>query len=93
MRIVKRAWTFSQYALPLALILSAPELAAASAFQTSLTEVRLAYLDPGTGSFLIQAVVAAIAGMNELNIGHSIVARAIMVGFQQAVREMKDLVS
>ena len=31
--------------------------------------------------------------MHELNIGHSIVARAIMVGFEQAVREMKQLVS
>lgn len=37
--------------------------------------------------------VAAIDRMHELNIGHSIVARAIMVGFQQAVREMKQLVS
>lgn len=36
--------------------------------------------------------VAAIAGMSELNIGHSIVARAIMVGFEQAVREMKKLI-
>ena len=36
--------------------------------------------------------VAAIERMSELNIGHSIVARAIMVGFQQAVREMKQLV-
>lgn len=36
--------------------------------------------------------VAAIEGMNELNIGHSIVARAIMVGMERAVREMKDLV-
>jgi pyridoxine 5-phosphate synthase len=36
--------------------------------------------------------VAAIAGMRELNIGHSIVARALMVGFQQAVREMKVLI-
>jgi pyridoxine 5-phosphate synthase len=35
--------------------------------------------------------VAALAGMRELNIGHSIVARAIMVGMQQAVREMKNL--
>lgn len=35
--------------------------------------------------------VAAIEGMHELNIGHSIVARAVMVGFQPAVREMKDL--
>ena len=37
--------------------------------------------------------VAAIEGMHELNIGHSIVARAIMVGFEEAVREMKRLVS
>ncbi len=37
--------------------------------------------------------IAAIEGMHELNIGHSIVARAIMVGFEQAVREMKRLVS
>ncbi len=37
--------------------------------------------------------VAQIPDMHELNIGHSIVARAVMVGFQQAVREMKQLVS
>ena len=37
--------------------------------------------------------VARIEGMNELNIGHSIVARALLVGFTQAVREMKALVS
>lgn len=37
--------------------------------------------------------VAAIDGMTELNIGHSIVARALMVGFEQAVREMKRLIS
>ena len=36
--------------------------------------------------------VAAIADMSELNIGHSIVARSIMVGFEQAVREMKKLI-
>ena len=36
--------------------------------------------------------VAQIEGMHELNIGHSIVARAIMVGLQEAVREMKRLV-
>lgn len=35
--------------------------------------------------------IAMIAGMEELNIGHSIVARAVFVGFQQAVREMKQL--
>ena len=36
--------------------------------------------------------VAAIEDMHELNIGHSIIARAIFVGIEQAVREMKKLV-
>ena len=36
--------------------------------------------------------VARIPGACELNIGHSIVARAVMVGFQEAVREMKMLI-
>jgi pyridoxine 5-phosphate synthase len=36
--------------------------------------------------------VARLEGMGELNIGHSIVARAIFVGLTQAVREMKALV-
>jgi pyridoxine 5-phosphate synthase len=36
--------------------------------------------------------VALIPGMRELNIGHSIVSRAVMVGMAQAVREMKALV-
>ena len=35
--------------------------------------------------------VAAIEDMIELNIGHSIIARAVMVGLQTAVREMKEL--
>lgn len=37
--------------------------------------------------------VASIEGMHELNIGHSIIARAIMVGLKEAVSEMKRLVS
>src|SRR6185295_11495814 len=36
--------------------------------------------------------VAALDGMHELNIGHSIIARAIMVGLEQAVRDMKRLI-
>lgn len=36
--------------------------------------------------------VARLDHMAELNIGHSIVARAVMVGMQQAVREMKTLI-
>ncbi len=35
--------------------------------------------------------IASIPDVVELNIGHSIVARAVMVGMEQAVREMKNL--
>jgi pyridoxine 5-phosphate synthase len=35
--------------------------------------------------------IAAIAEITELNIGHSIIARAIFEGMERAVREMKDL--
>jgi pyridoxine 5-phosphate synthase len=37
--------------------------------------------------------VARIPEVVELNIGHSIIARAVIVGIQQAVREMKQLLS
>ncbi len=37
-------------------------------------------------------LVAAISEVEELNIGFSIVARAVEVGFHQAVREMAMLV-
>ncbi len=37
--------------------------------------------------------IASINNMNELNIGHSIVARALAVGLERAVREMKTLIS
>ncbi len=37
--------------------------------------------------------IAGIEGIGELNIGHSIVARAVMVGFERAVREMKELLA
>ncbi|MEX0731343.1 MAG: pyridoxine 5'-phosphate synthase [Aquisalimonadaceae bacterium] len=36
--------------------------------------------------------VAAIPGINELNIGHAMIARALFTGLQQAVRDMKDLI-
>ncbi len=36
--------------------------------------------------------VARIAGMAELNIGHSIISRAIFVGLSPAVREMKECI-
>ncbi len=37
--------------------------------------------------------VAAIPGINELNIGHAIVAHALFVGFKPAVQEMKALIA
>lgn len=37
-------------------------------------------------------MAAQIKGVEELNIGHSIISRAVMVGLRQAVREMKDLI-
>ena len=37
--------------------------------------------------------IASITIMNELNIGHSIVARALAVGLEKSVREMKTLIS
>lgn len=33
--------------------------------------------------------IACIAGMEELNIGHTIISRAVLVGIERAVREMK----
>jgi len=35
--------------------------------------------------------IAAISGMEELNIGHAIVAHALFVGWEYAIREMKSL--
>ncbi|MCA9052178.1 MAG: pyridoxine 5'-phosphate synthase, partial [Planctomycetaceae bacterium] len=37
------------------------------------------------------AEIAAVPGFSEFNIGHSIVARAVLVGMRRAVREMKTL--
>ena len=36
--------------------------------------------------------IASINNINELNIGHSIVARALAVGLEKSVREMKSLI-
>ncbi|MFH1784468.1 MAG: pyridoxine 5'-phosphate synthase [bacterium] len=38
------------------------------------------------------ASVAAIEGIEDLNIGHSIIARAVLVGLDEAVREMRALI-
>ncbi len=36
--------------------------------------------------------IAEIPGMNELNIGHGIIARAVISGLHQAVKDMRDLI-
>ena len=38
------------------------------------------------------APVAALRGCEELNIGHSVVSRAVLVGLERAVREMKQII-
>ena len=37
--------------------------------------------------------IAAIEGIEELNIGHTIISRSIAIGLKDAVREMKDLIT
>ena len=51
------------------------------------------YLHAGHGLNYHNVVpVAHIPAMHELNIGHSIVSRAVLVGLERAVREMKQLI-
>ncbi len=38
------------------------------------------------------AEIARIAGVDDLNIGHSIVSRAVLVGIERAVREMVEII-
>lgn len=69
-----------------------------SAFQTLIAASKQvrdagATLNAGHGlTYRNVKPVAAIDQMHELNIGHSIIARAIMVGLEQAVRDMKRLI-
>jgi pyridoxine 5-phosphate synthase len=49
------------------------------------------HLGHGLNYTNVQAV-ARIGGVAELNIGHSIVSRAVLVGMERAVREMKDAI-
>jgi pyridoxine 5-phosphate synthase len=52
------------------------------------------YLHAGHGlNYQNVTPVARIPRMHELNIGHSIISRAVLVGMERAVREMKELIS
>jgi pyridoxine 5-phosphate synthase len=70
-----------------------PELAT---LREAAEEVRAAGLTLHAGHGLTYrnvCPVAQIPEMCELNIGHSIISRAIMVGLEQAVRDMKQLIT
>jgi pyridoxine 5-phosphate synthase len=68
------------------------ELAALRAASTAIVAAGLE-LHAGHGlNYQNVAAIARIARMAELNIGHSIVSRAVFVGLTQAVREMKECV-
>ncbi len=82
-----------QYALAAAGPAQQKELENVKAMGAAVRQAGLA-LHAGHGlTYRNVGPIAAIEGMHELNIGHSIVARALMVGFEEAVREMKRLIS
>ena len=61
--------------------------------QTTAHAIRLGlhvHMGHGLNYWNVQDVVR-IAGVEELNIGHSIVSRAVLVGMERAVREMKHV--
>jgi pyridoxine 5-phosphate synthase len=77
---------------------SAPQAPPGAGLERELEKVRrAAALITGHGFHLYAGhglttgnvgAIAAIAGMEELNIGHALIARAILIGVPQAVREM-----
>ncbi|MBL8821589.1 MAG: pyridoxine 5'-phosphate synthase [Planctomycetia bacterium] len=69
----------------------AEEIARLKAACIQANEAKLhVHLGHGLNYLNVQAI-AALPHAEELNIGHSIVARAVMVGMERAVREMKEL--
>jgi pyridoxine 5-phosphate synthase len=63
--------------------------------RSAATRARAAALDVHAGHGLTYenvARVAAIDDIEELNIGHSVVSRAVLTGMEQAVREMKRII-
>jgi len=76
--------------------LSEETLAALAAIRAAVKSARELGLKANAGHGLNYenvGPVAAIAGIKWLHIGHAIVARAVMVGMERAVREMKALIT
>ncbi|MBM4113442.1 MAG: pyridoxine 5'-phosphate synthase [Phycisphaerae bacterium] len=73
----------------------APEAAAELAkLERAAASVRAAGLSLNAGHGLTTlnvAPVAALHGVRELHIGHSIVSRSVLIGMRAAVREMKEI--
>jgi pyridoxine 5-phosphate synthase len=68
------------------------ELAALTATTEYLRSHKMhVHMGHGLTYWNVQAV-ACIPGVEELNIGHSIVSRAVLVGMERAVRDMKDAI-
>jgi pyridoxine 5-phosphate synthase len=68
------------------------ELAALTATTEYLRSHKMhVHLGHGLNYCNVQAV-ACIPGVEELNIGHSIISRAVLVGIERAVREMKEAI-
>ncbi|SDX91220.1 pyridoxine 5-phosphate synthase [Allochromatium warmingii] len=76
---------------------TAPERAAQLARIQSAVELGLSLglqVNAGHGlDYHTVSAIAAIAGIRELNIGHSIIARALFSGLDQAVRDMKSIMT
>jgi pyridoxine 5-phosphate synthase len=67
------------------------ELEALTAASLFCRELGL-HLHMGHGlNYINLAPICRIAGLEEVNIGHSIVSRAVLVGMERAVREMKEV--
>lgn len=67
------------------------ELAALQEAGTFAREHKLhLHLGHGLNYCNVKPLVKRITGLEELNIGHSIVSRAVLVGMERAVREMKE---
>jgi pyridoxine 5-phosphate synthase len=73
-----------------------PRACELAALRDAATTIVAAGLELHAGHGLNYQNVAALARLSrmaELNIGHSIISRAIYVGLQQAVREMKECIN
>ena len=82
--------------------LTAPEARDKEAAARELTRIRDAVALGREAGLIVNAghglhyhntrEIAAIPGINELNIGHSIIARAVISGLDEAVRSMRELI-